>query len=71
MDNPFATPCFQQPLLLGAGLVVLSTTKYIGGHSDLIGGALIVNDEEWYGKLKFLQNSIGAVPGAFDSWLMI
>jgi len=58
-------------LLLGAGLVIHSTTKYIGGHSDLIGGALIVNDKEWYGKLKFMQNSIGAIPGAFDSWLML
>ena len=71
VDNTFASPFFQQPLLLGADLVVHSTTKYIGGHSDLIGGALIVNDEEWYTKLKFLQNAIGAVPGAFDSWLML
>ena len=71
VDNTFASPFFQQPLLLGADLVVHSTTKYIGGHSDLIGGALVVNDEEWYKKLKFLQNAIGAVPGAFDSWLML
>ena len=71
VDNTFASPFFQQPLLLGADLVVHSTTKYIGGHSDLIGGALIVNDEEWYKKIKFLQNAIGAVPGAFDSWLML
>jgi cystathionine gamma-synthase/cystathionine gamma-lyase len=71
VDNTFASPFFQQPLLLGADLVVHSTTKYIGGHSDLIGGALIVNDEEWYVKLKFLQNAVGAVPGAFDSWLML
>jgi len=71
VDNTFASPFFQQPLHLGADLVVHSTTKYIGGHSDLIGGALIVNDEEWYIKLKFLQNAIGAVPGAFDSWLML
>jgi len=71
VDNTFASPFFQQPLLLGADLVVHSTTKYIGGHSDLIGGALIVNDEEWYTRLKFLQNAIGAVPGAFDSWLML
>jgi len=71
VDNTFASPFFQQPLLLGADLVVHSTTKYIGGHSDLIGGALIVNDEEWYAKLKFLQNAIGAVPGAFDCWLML
>ncbi len=71
VDNTFASPYFQQPLLLGADLVVHSTTKYIGGHSDLIGGALIVNDEQWYAKLKFLQNAIGAIPGAFDSWLML
>ncbi len=71
VDNTFASPFFQQPLLLGADLVVHSATKYIGGHSDLIGGALIVNDEEWYAKLKFLQNAIGAVPGVFDSWLML
>lgn len=71
MDNTFATPCLQQPLSMGADLVIHSTTKYIGGHSDLIGGALIVNDEEWYRKLKFLQNSVGAIPGAFDSWLML
>jgi len=71
VDNTFASPFFQQPLLLGADLVVHSTTKYIGGHSDLIGGALIVNNEEWYTRLKFLQNAIGAVPGAFDSWLML
>jgi cystathionine beta-lyase/cystathionine gamma-synthase len=71
VDNTFASPFFQQPLLLGADLVVHSTTKYIGGHSDLIGGALIVNDEEWYAKLKFLQNAIGAIPGVFDSWLIL
>ncbi|MDO9579604.1 MAG: PLP-dependent aspartate aminotransferase family protein, partial [Bacteroidales bacterium] len=71
VDNTFASPFFQQPLLLGADLVVHSTTKYIGGHSDLIGGALIVNNEGWYSNLKFLQNAIGAVPGAFDSWLML
>jgi cystathionine gamma-lyase len=71
VDNTFASPFFQQPLILGADLVVHSTTKYIGGHSDLIGGAVIVNDEEWYAKIKFLQNAVGAVPGAFDSWLML
>jgi cystathionine gamma-lyase len=71
MDNTFATPCFQQPLLLGADLVIHSTTKYIGGHSDLIGGALVVNDADWYDRIRFYQNAVGAVPGAFDSWLMI
>ena len=71
VDNTFASPFFQQPLLLGADLVVHSTTKYIGGHSDLIGGAIIVNDKKWYAKLKFLQNAVGAIPGAFDCWLML
>jgi cystathionine gamma-lyase len=71
MDNTFATPCFQEPLLMGADLVVHSTTKYIGGHSDLIGGALILNDKDWYDRIKFIQNAVGAVPGAFDSWLMV
>ena len=71
VDNTFASPYFQQPLLLGADLVVHSTTKYIGGHSDLVGGAIILNDEAWYAKIKFLQNAIGAIPGAFDSWLML
>ncbi len=71
VDNTFASPVFQQPLSLGADIVVHSTTKYIGGHSDLIGGALITNDNEWYSKIKFFQNAIGAVPGAFDSWLML
>jgi cystathionine gamma-lyase len=71
VDNTFATPVFQQPLQLGADLVIHSTTKYIGGHSDLIGGALILNDREWYERIKFIQNAVGAVPGAFDSWLML
>jgi len=71
VDNTFATPYFQQPLLLKADIVVHSTTKYIGGHSDLIGGAVILNDEEWYRRIKFFQNSVGAVPGAFDAWLML
>lgn len=71
VDNTFATPYLQQPLLLGAHLVIHSTTKYIGGHSDLIGGALILNDTGWFNKIKFIQNSVGAVPGAFDSWLML
>ncbi len=71
MDNTFATPCFQQPLLLGADLVIHSTTKYIGGHSDLIGGALILNDRDWYDRIRHIQNAVGAVPGAFDSWLML
>ncbi len=71
VDNTFASPFFQQPLILGADLVVHSTTKYISGHSDLIGGALIVNDGDWYDTLKFLQNAVGAVPGTFDCWLTL
>lgn len=71
VDNTFPSPFFQQPLTLGADLVVHSTTKYIGGHSDLTGGAIILNDEEWYNRLKFMQNAIGAVPGPFDCWLML
>ncbi len=71
VDNTFASPYFQQPLLLGADLVVHSATKYIGGHSDLVAGAVVLNDNVWYEKLKFLQNSIGAIPGPFDCWLML
>lgn len=71
VDNTFASPFFQQPLQLGADLSVHSTTKYIGGHSDLIGGALVLNDEKWFTRIKFIQNAVGAVPGAFDSWLML
>jgi cystathionine gamma-lyase len=71
VDNTFASPYFQQPLILGADLVLHSTTKYIGGHSDLIGGILALNDEEWYNRIKFIQNAVGAVPGAFDCWLML
>ena len=67
VDNTFATPFFQKPLDLGAHIVVHSTTKYLGGHSDVIGGAIIVNEKEIYDKIKFLQNAIGGTPGAFDS----
>ncbi len=71
VDNTFATPYFQQPLELGADIVVHSTTKYINGHSDLIGGALILNDDALYEQLKFHQNAAGAVPGPFDVWLTL
>lgn len=71
VDNTFATPALQQPLLLGANLVVHSTTKYLGGHSDVIGGAVIVNDVSLYEPLKFHQNAAGAVPGPFDAWLTL
>ena len=71
VDNTFATPYFQKPLLLGADIVVHSTTKYINGHSDLIGGAVIVNDTGLYEKIKLVQKSVGAVPSPFDSWLTL
>lgn len=71
VDNTFATPYFQQPLGLGADVVVHSTTKYIGGHSDIVGGAVITSDNDLYTRIKFFQNAIGAVPGPFDSWLTL
>jgi cystathionine gamma-synthase len=71
VDNTFASPYLQQPLLLGADVVVHSTTKYLGGHSDVIGGALVVRDAELGERLAFHQNAMGAVPGPFDSWLVL
>lgn len=71
VDNTFASPYFQRPLELGANIVVHSTTKYLAGHSDLIGGAVITSDERLYQQLKFYQNAIGAVPSPFDSWLIL
>ncbi|MFZ1880659.1 MAG: cystathionine gamma-synthase [Gaiellaceae bacterium] len=71
VDNTFATPFLQQPLDLGADAVIHSTTKYIGGHSDTVGGFVAVNDEALAEKLYFLQKSLGAVPGPFDSWLVL
>jgi O-succinylhomoserine (thiol)-lyase len=71
VDNTFASPYFQQPLKLGADIVVHSTTKYINGHSDVIGGALVLNDEEVYQSLKFYENAAGGVPSPFDSWLTL
>jgi len=71
VDNTFASPYFQQPLNLGADIVVHSTTKYIGGHSDVIGGAVILNDTDLYEKIKFYQNAAGGVSGPFDSWLTL
>lgn len=71
VDNTFASPYFQQPLNLGANIVVHSTTKYLGGHSDIIGGAVVTSNEELYQQLKFYQNAIGAVPSPFDSWLVL
>ncbi len=71
VDNTFMSPYFQKPLPLGADIVVHSTTKYLNGHSDVVGGAIVTNDEKIYEELKFLQNAIGAVPGPFDSWLVL
>jgi cystathionine gamma-synthase len=69
VDNTFASPALQQPLALGADIVLHSTTKYIGGHSDVVGGALVTDDEELDGAFAFLQNGAGAVPGPFDAYL--
>ncbi|MGZ4473519.1 MAG: cystathionine gamma-synthase [Nocardioidaceae bacterium] len=71
VDNTFASPYLQQPLTLGADVVVHSTTKYAGGHSDVVGGALAVRDLEVADRIAFHQNSIGAVAGPFDSWLVL
>ncbi len=71
VDNTFATPYFQQPLGLGADMVVHSTTKYLGGHSDAVGGAIITGDADLYDRLKFLQNAVGPVPGPFDAYLFL
>ena len=71
VDNTFASPLIQKPAVLGADVVVYSTTKYINGHSDVVGGALITNNEELFIKFKFLQNAIGAILSPFDSWLTL
>ncbi len=71
VDNTFASPYFQQPLKLGADIVVHSTTKYINGHSDVIGGALALNNAELYEAIKFYENAAGGVPSPFDAWLIL
>ena len=71
VDNTFASPYLQQPLALGADVVLHSTTKYLGGHSDVVGGALIVQSGDLYQDLKYHQNAMGAVPGPFDAWLTL
>jgi cystathionine gamma-synthase len=71
VDNTFASPYLQQPLSLGADVVVHSTTKYLGGHSDVVGGALVTADAELGEGLAFYQNAMGAVPGPFDAWLVL
>jgi cystathionine beta-lyase/cystathionine gamma-synthase len=71
VDNTFMTPFFQRPLQLGADLVVHSTTKFLNGHSDMVGGVVLTNDDTAAGRLRFLQNAVGAVPGPFDCWLAL
>ncbi|NUT55184.1 MAG: cystathionine gamma-synthase, partial [Thermoleophilia bacterium] len=71
VDNTFATPYLQNPLDLGADVVLHSTTKYLGGHSDVVGGFVATNDHTIAERLYFLQKSLGAVPGPFDSWLVL
>jgi cystathionine gamma-synthase len=70
VDNTFATPVNQRPLELGADFVVHSTTKYLGGHSDVVGGVVVTRDPEWYEQLRFVQNAVGAIPGPFDCFLV-
>lgn len=71
VDNTFATPYLQRPLELGADIVLHSTTKYLGGHSDVVGGALVTADPDLHERLRFLQNAAGPVPGPFDAWLVL
>jgi cystathionine gamma-lyase len=71
VDNTFMSPYFQRPLSLGADIVVHSATKYLGGHSDVIGGALVVNRDDLFERLSFLQNAVGGVPGPMDAWLVL
>lgn len=71
VDNTFASPAIQQPLTMGADIVMHSSTKYLGGHSDAVGGALVMNDEQLYQELKFLQNAVGGVPGPMDCFLVM
>jgi cystathionine gamma-lyase len=71
VDNTFASPFFQNPLALGADIVVHSTTKYMGGHSDVVGGAVVTSNPDLHEALKFYQNAAGGVPGPFDSWIVL
>jgi cystathionine gamma-synthase len=70
VDNTFATPVNQRPLEHGADFVVHSTTKYLGGHSDVVGGVVVTRHPEWYERLRFVQNAVGAIPGPFDCFLV-
>jgi len=71
VDNTFASPYFQRPLELGIDIVVHSATKYLGGHSDVVGGAIVTANDEFHETLRFHQNAVGGVPGPFDSWLVL
>jgi cystathionine beta-lyase/cystathionine gamma-synthase len=71
VDNTFATPYLQRPIELGADIVLHSTTKYLGGHSDVVGGALVTADPDLHDRLRYLQNAAGPVPGPFDAWLVL
>ena len=71
VDNTFASPALQQPLTFGADIVMHSATKYLGGHSDVVGGLLALNDENLYNELKYLQNAVGSVPGPMDCFLVL
>ena len=71
VDNTFATPFFQKPLFFGADIVVHSSTKYLGGHSDLVGGAVVTSNPEYYDRMKFCQNAVGGIPGPFDCFLVL
>jgi len=71
VDNTFASPFFQNPLALGADVVVHSTTKYMGGHSDVVGGAVVTSNPDFYHEMRFYQNAAGGVPGPFDSWIVL
>ena len=71
VDNTFATPCFQRPIELGADVVLHSTTKYLNGHSDMVGGMVVAQDDTVAERLAFIQNASGAVPGPFDCWLCV
>lgn len=71
VDNTFASPYLQNPIALGADIVVHSATKYLGGHSDVVGGAILTSDEEMYERLKFHQNAVGSVPGPMDCFLIL
>jgi cystathionine gamma-synthase len=71
VDNTFASPYLQRPIGLGADIIIHSTTKYLGGHSDVVGGAVVVNDDELAERIAFHHNAMGAVAGAFDAWLVL